>query len=413
MVRFLRTGSLKALAAAALASVGLLAAGAMIASGAASNDSKPAPKPLANAVADSFTTNAAFTGISARITFTNRLFDSSGITGGADPMTGGGSGRFWADPQGRFRIELQSDGGGGDVQIVSDGKQAWLSHGASGKSWKASLPNYDETSNPSEGKADRWPPSVAAVAKAIESLSGDAEISTAQPDNVGGRPAYTVTITPKDTSGLFGGGRVSWDAGNGAPLAVALLAKGQTEPVVDLRATAVDFGPVDASVFDMTPPADAQPIDIASAKSSLAGRENAKGGAAEKRAHRQPVTGVDAVKARISFRLAAPDSLAGRNRGKVALIGTGKDAGAVVTYGEGLSAIAVVEMPEAAKARSVDSAPADEGAFALPTSKVGGVEGMKISTPLGSVASFNRNGVRYTIIGSVTDQTITAAANGI
>jgi len=414
MLKFLRTGSLKALAASALACFGLLAAGAMIASGAASNDSKPAPKPLAQAVSDSFATKAVFTGVSARVTFTNRLLDSSGITGGADPMTGGGSGRFWADPQGKFRIELQSDGGGGDVQIVSDGKQIWLSHGASGKAWKATLPQYDKVSAPANDDSDKWPPSVASVAKAIKALSGDANISAAQPDNIGGRPAYTVTITPTDTSGLFAGGRLSWDAENGAPLAVALLAKGQTEAVIDLRATSVDFGPVNSAVFAMAPPANAQSIDLASVKASLAGKETAKNKSlAGKRARRQPVTGLTAVQAKVTFKISAPDALAGKSRSSVTLVGTGTKAGALITYGKGMSAVAVLEMAEAAKPTAADSKPTGEGAFTLPTSKLGGVEGTKISTPLGAVASFTRDGVRYTVVGSVTDETITRAANGI
>ena len=413
MLKFLRTGSLKALSVSALAAMGLLVAGAMIASGAASNDSKPAPKPLAQAVSDSFAAKSAFTGVSARVTFTNAMLDSSGITGGVDPLTGGGSGRFWADAEGKFRIELQSDGGGGDVQVVSDGKQIWISHGASGKAWKATLPKYDKASDSAGKSTDQWPPSVAAVAKAIKSLSGDATISAAQPDNVGGRPAYTVTITPKDTSGLFAGGRVSWDAENGAPLAVAVLAKGQAEPVIDLRATSVDFGPVASAVFDMAAPANAESIDLASAKSSLAAKQKSKKGMAEKRAYRKPVTGLNAVQAKVAFKISAPDTLAGKARSQVTLVGSGKDAGAVVTYGEGMSTVAVLEMPEAAKPQAGVSKPADERAFALPTSKVGGVEGTKVATPLGALATFVRDGVRYTVAGSVTDRTITQAANGI
>jgi len=413
MLKFLRTGSLKALSASALAALGLLAAGSMIANGAASNNSKPAPKPLAQAVSDSFATQSAFTGVSARVTFTNAMLDSSGITGGVDPLTGGGSGRLWADAEGKFRIELQSDGGGGDVQIVSDGKQIWFSHGASGKAWKATLPKYEKTSDSADKSTDQWPPSVAAVAKAIKSLSGDATISAAKPDNVGGRPAYTVTITPKDTSGLFAGGRVSWDAANGAPLAVAVLAKGQAEPVINLRATSVEFGPVASAVFDMAAPANAESVDLASAKSSLATKKKSNKGMAEKRAYRKPVTGLNAVQSKVAFKISAPDTLAGKARSQVTLVGKGKDAGAVVTYGEGMSTVAVLEMLEAAKPRSANPKSADEDVFALPTSKVGGVEGTKISTPLGGFVTFIRDGVRYTVVGSVTDRTITQAANGI
>lgn len=410
MTKFLRTTSTKGLLAAGMATVGLMAGGAMMATGAASNGSKPVPKPLAAAIAGSLSAQAEFTGVSARVNFTNRMLDSTGVTAGTDPLMGGGSGRFWADADGRFRIELQSDGGGGDVQIVSDGKQVWLNHGASGQAWKATIPTdmpYRETKSKSSAAKREWPPSISAVAKALKALSGDATISAAQPDNVGGRPAYTVTITPRDTSGLFAGGRISWDAANAAPLAIGILAKGVEQPVLSIRAADVTFGPVDSAVFQLAPPANAKTIDTAGLRSRAGKLKSAK-----RSAKWEKVTGLDQVQSKVEFRITAPSRIAGRPLREVMLIGRGSNAGALLTYGDGMSAIAVLQMKEdkSAKETGAGNPTGESGGFSIPTERIGGSDAMKLATPLGSLVSLTRDGVRISLAGSVSGEAITAAA---
>ncbi len=418
MITFLRTTSTKGLAAAALAAVGLMAGGAMMATGAAGTGSKPVAKPLAKAISDSVGTKVPFEGVTARVVFTNQMLDSSGASGAIDPLIGGGSGRLWADPNGKIRIELQSDAGGGDAQIFTDGKTVWFSDGALNQAWMAEIPAYSEKPN-SDSKPDQpWPPSIKAIAGAIRSLSGDAVFSAPKPSNIGGRPAYTVTISPRDTSGLLAGGQVSWDAANGAPLGIALLAKGNSSPVLQIQASSVEFGPVDQSAFDVSPPANAKKLDLNSIIASVSAKEasaKAKGRSAKRK---PPVTGLKAVQKSVSFKLSAPAVLAGRKRDKVMLVGHGKDAGAIISYGTGMSAILVTEMPEDAKSspstgtEGVRERPR-EGSFSLPTEKIAGVDAMKLATPLGTLISFSRDGIRYIVAGSVTGETATSAASGL
>ena len=139
MVKFLRNASTKALTAAAVGMSGLMIGGAMVATGAASNDAKPAPKPLAQAIAGS-QSQAKFEGVAARVSFSNRLLDSATLPEGVTPLLGSGTGRLWADASGRVRIELQADGGGGDVQIVADGKQAWMNPGIGSNIYRVVVP---------------------------------------------------------------------------------------------------------------------------------------------------------------------------------------------------------------------------------------------------------------------------------
>ena len=386
----------------------------MIATGAAGSGSKPVAKPLAQAISDSVGTQVPFEGVTARVDFTNHLLDSSGTSGAIDPLIGGGSGRLWADPNGRLRIELQSDAGGGDAQIFTDGKTVWFSDGALNQAWMATIPAHSDKPNSDSKRKESWPPTVKTIADAIKSLSGDAVISEPQPSNVGGRPAYTVTISPRDTSGLFAGGRVSWDAANGAPIGIAILAKGDSNPVLQVQATSVEFGPVDASAFDVSPPANAKRLDLNSISSSLSAKAAAEKATATNAKRKAPVTGLNAVERAVSFKLSAPAVLAGRNRDQVMLVGHGKDAGAVISYGTGMSAILVTEMPETSKpGAAATSKRSPEGSFSLPTEKIAGVEAIKLATPLGSVISFNRDGVRYIVAGSVTGETATSAASGL
>jgi hypothetical protein len=263
-----------------------------------------------------------------------------------------------------------------------------------------------------------WPPTVKTVADAIKSLSGDAVISEPQPSNVGGRPAYTVTIAPRDTSGLFAGGKVSWDAANGAPLGIAILAKGDSNPVLEVRATSVEFGPVDASAFDVSPPVNVKTVDLNGIRTEISAKAAAEKSKVSEAKRKAPVTGLDAVTQAVSFKLSAPAELAGRSREAVMLVGHGKDAGAAITYGTGMSAIIVTELPESAKSTTAPEGlnrnrRSPEGSFSLPTEKIAGVEAMKLATPLGSVISFSRDGIRFIVAGSVTGATATSAASGL
>ena len=91
------------LAVAALAvGVGAIAAVATGGSGAT-----PPEKSLAQALHDSLA-GPAPEGITARITFTNKLFPSGAITGQVgSALMSGASGRLWATNDGRGRLELQ------------------------------------------------------------------------------------------------------------------------------------------------------------------------------------------------------------------------------------------------------------------------------------------------------------------
>lgn len=407
MIRFLRTASPKALALSAAVATALLVAAPMIATGAGTNGARPAAKPLSQALADA-SAPKSFEGVSARIAFSNRLLDSVDMGEGASPLLGSGTGRLWGSADGKVRVELQSSSGGGDVQLVADGKQAWITMGDGSTVYRATWTGKPDAAYKS--KAEKHTPlTVKSIETAIKSVAGDVKLSEPVPDNIAGQPAYTVTATPVDTSGLLAGARISWASANGAPLAISILAKDQSQPALELRATEATFGPVDNSVFDIQPPAGAKITDVdVNDLAAKAKTEAAKAKAAGSKTPKRAITGLPAVTAAASFKVNAPASLAGRARSELVLLGKGKDAAVAVTYGTGMSAIALIERPAEAK-----KAPATDSSYQLPTTKIGAITATEIGTVLGAVAEFSLDGVDYTVIGSVPVSAIESAVAGL
>jgi outer membrane lipoprotein-sorting protein len=333
-------------------------------------------------------TAAPVDGVTARISFSDNLLGSSalGLLGASgSPLLSGASGRLWLTSDGHLRLELQSDAG--DAQIVYDGTNLTVYDSSSNTAYSLTLPA------PAASATQGQPPSVPEIDSALTQLAGLANVSSATPDNVAGQPAYTVDVSPNANGGLVGGAELSWDAMTGVPLHFAVFAKGDTSPVLDLTATDISYGAVPASDVNISPPAGAKLVTL-----------TLPTGGAEA-AGTTPVTGLDAVAAAVPFKLAAPDTLDGLERGEVRLTGTSADPGALVTYGEGLGTIAVSEHGADKPAAS----PLDQ----LPSVSIGAANGHELVTALGTVLTFSSGGVSYTVAGSVTQADAEAAAHAL
>ena len=363
---------------------------------------KPPAEPLPVAVHDAVTAPTV-QGVRARIQLTNHLISGSSVQG-ADPLLSGASGRLWASSDGHLRLELQADsnaeGATSDSQVLSDGHRAWVYDSGSNTVFEGTLPaGHNEADG--GNSVNEQPPSLAQIKKGIAELADHALVSGAQPTDVAGRPAYTVRVEPKRDGGLLGGAELAWDAVHGTPLRAAVYAKGDSSPVLELKVTDISFGAVPSSVFDISPPPDAQVTNV----SPPAHHEGGQGEAA-------PVIGLQAVQQQTSFPVAAPDSVAGLPRNEVRLIQSGKGAGALVTYGQGLGGIAVIERP-ADPAQSSSGSGGDHGQLTLPTVSVNGAQGEELDTALGTMVRFQRNGVEYTVLASASPSTVQTAARAL
>jgi outer membrane lipoprotein-sorting protein len=370
-----------------IASIVALAAGSAALSVAAigSGGATPAPQPLATAITDALTASAP-EGITADITFTNKLFPSgalTGVTGSA--LMSGATGRLFATNDGRGRLELQSSAG--DVQIVWNSTELSVYDASSNTVYKFALPKGTAADATTPGT----PPALSEITGFLAKLSTHATVSDAQPDNVGGQEAYTVTVSPKHDGGLLGSAQLSWDAARGVPLRIAIYAQGSSSPALALEVTNVTYGAVQSSDVNVAPPAGATVVDLGGQTKSGSGTDSTGTHA----------TGVAAVQQAVTFPLSAPDTLVGLPRQDVSLVGSDS---AVAVYGQGLGAIVVSERKADASTKS------GSVLSSLPTVSLNGTTAHELATQLGTVVEWQHNGVAYVLAGSLPPSAAEAAA---
>jgi len=391
-MKLLRTLSTSRLLILIAAVITLAVGGAAIAVAASGGSGPtPPPKPLADALHDSLA-GPTPDGITARITFTNKLFPSGAITGQVgSALMSGASGRLWATNDGRGRLELQSNSG--DVQIVWNDTDVTIYDASSNTVYRAKLPADAKSST---GEANSVP-SVAKISEFLTKLGEHVSLSSAEPTNVAGQEAYTVRMSPKHDGGLLGAAELGFDASRGVPLRLGIYAQGATSPVLELAATHSSYGPVAASDVDVAPPAGAKTVDLGSL--SRNGTDAGTDGHAQ-------VSGLQAVQAAAAFPVVAPDTLVGLPRQDVRLVGNGDSKAAIVVYGHGLGAIVVVERQAKPGANS--------GVMgSLPEVSLHGVTAHELATQLGTALTWKQGEVSYVLAGSVPAAAAEAAARAL
>jgi outer membrane lipoprotein-sorting protein len=340
----------------------------------------PPPKPLADAIHDAVVAPKV-SGVSARIQFTNHLLEGADLaTGGGEssqlssnPLISGASGRLWIGAEGHARLELQSEEG--DTQILWDGKTAELYDASTN-----TLYRYTPTSQPTStgeagsqtssggspqsttGTNTRGAPTVGEIEEGLTHAGKHANISPATPTDVAGQAAYTVRLSPRENGGLIAGAELSWDATTGVPLRSAIYSTDSSSPTIELTATEISYGPVENSTLDFTPPANAKLQEV-----KLPSHEGGSGSA------------------------------------------RGEDPPHVSTHGQGLGAIVLAESPFKAGAKEPEES-LPEG---LQKVDINGTTASELPTQLGTLLSFERAGVRYLLVGSVTPSSIEAFARGL
>jgi outer membrane lipoprotein-sorting protein len=350
----------------------------------------PPPKPLANALHDALA-GPTPDGITADVTFTNKLFPSGSLTGAAgSALLTGATGRLWVTNDGSGRLELQSSAG--DVQIVWNADKITAYDATSNTVYSYTLP--PRTASTTDTNDAGGPPALSEITTILTDLAGQATVSDAQPDNVGDQPAYTVTISPKHDGGLLGSAQLAFDAARGVPLRAAIYAQGSSTPALALEANHISYGPVASSTVDVAPPAGAKVVDLSSVAAGAAGDHSGTNA---------NVTGLAAVQAAVDFPVVAPDTLVGLPRQQVRL--AGKDT-AVVVYGQGLGAILVVE-------RKADAAAKGGMISGLPTVSLNGVAANELATQLGTVLEWQQGGRAIVLAGSLPPAAAESAARDL
>ncbi len=255
MIKLLRTVSTRRLLAA-VAGIVIAGCGATaIAVAATSGGPVPAPAALTDALHTALS-GPQPAGVSARIAFTDNLVSATTLPQGMsnDPLLTGATGRLWETAD-ELRLELQSDNGDAEV-LVSHGT-FWAYDPSSNTVYEGTLPQQ----KPHRVYTYALP-TVAQIQARLAKLERHTTVSAATPTDVGGQPAYDVTVSPKQSGGLLGAVQLAFDATNGLPLSAAVFARGDSTPALQLSASSVSYGTVASSVFAISPPAGAKVVKL-------------------------------------------------------------------------------------------------------------------------------------------------------
>ncbi len=374
----------------------------------------PPRQPLADAVHGALAAPAV-EGVSATVQLTDHLLEGANLAseGGqagqlaSSPLLSGATGRLWISDNGDLRLELQAEKG--DTQILYEGHTLSMYDAATNTLYRYVVPAHEGAPTPA-GNRKHEPPTVAKIEEAISHLRKHANVSEATPTDIAGQAAYTVRISPDEAGSLLGGAELSWDAVHGVPLRAAIYSSTDSSAVLELAATAISYGAVADSVFEFTPPPGVKIDELGTAS----GQEHAARSALRSVAARHSAA---SRKRRLAARLARRRARRLARRSGVRRSGVrrfGASAGSagrpkLTTSGHGLSQIAVIETK--ATEGGQKSSPALPAS--LPQVKVNGATATELATELGTILSFERAGVRYLLVGSVTPAAIEAVARGL
>jgi outer membrane lipoprotein-sorting protein len=324
----------------------------------------PPPKPLAQAIHDALG-GPSVQGFSAEVQLTDHLLEGANLASGGEggelsssPLLTGASGRIWVSADGRVRLELQDEKG--DTQVLLDGSMLEIYDAAENSLYRVHLPAHDGSDEGSGAAEQHQPPTVGKIEEALARLDRNAIVSGATPTDVGGQPAYTVRVSPREPGSLIGGAELSFDAAHGLPLRAAIYSSAESQPVIELAASNVSYAAVPASVFQIQPPSDVH-------------------------VHEVRVSG--------SHEHSSAQS-------------TGDGGHHVTVHGHGPSAVAVLEDPHPGSGKP--PLPGD-----LPHVTIGSATGVELRTALGTLLTFEREGVRYVVAGAVSPGAVEAVARGL
>ena len=368
-------------------------AGAGIAQAALNSAPKPAPKALDRAVLDALNAPPV-QGVTARIEFTNNLLPSGSLPRDtASPTLTGATGRLWLANDGRLRLELQSTQRRRADRLRRQARSCSTTPPPR-RAFTGALPAGREARRPRSE-----PATLAGVQAGLAKLGQLWSLSGAQPGTTAGRPSYTVRIAPKDDGGLLGAAELAWDAARGVPLRAAVYAQGTQDPVLELEATDIAYGPIEASRSTRPPPAGAKVTEI-----NPPTGVDAQG----KPAH---VDGVTAVQKRLDFQLSAPDRARRAAAQSVRLVQVRRRERARSAPTARASARSSSSSARPSRARSRcrrrprrDHAPAGQHRRR---------HGHELATALGTLVSFESGGVSYLVAGSVPPVAAENAARGL
>jgi hypothetical protein len=391
--------------------------------------------------------------VSGEISWKNDLFGDLGSAAqmgqmpAQSPLTSNGSGRLWVSDAG-MRVESQGSGGDQVAGVSKATRTAWTYDSATNAVHRWVLTG-DVPANepmPSPSAAMMTP---AAIGMYLQRLAPYATVDVAGQGTVAGREVYLLRMTPVADDTALGAVQASIDGETMMPLRLEVFAKSGGAAVLQFGFDSVSYDPIDAALYDLTPPAGAKVTTKQIDPSQMKGEVGAKAqsgspadGApseADKAAHqklaRRALLTLDQAQSLVDYQIAAardytarpfrwayvfdnglPVTALGDPVFQMMGAGMGGDASApqmgpasVLLYGGGFGAIALAQTkttPELDK--QLKQLPA-----LVDTTTVNGAQVRSMTTPLGGVYIWQQGDTTLMAGGMVTKADLDAFVSSV
>jgi outer membrane lipoprotein-sorting protein len=207
-------------------------------------------------------------------------------------LTGPHTARVYLDGPDNARIQVMDRLA--ERNAVRHGNELWFYNSKDNSAAHAQLP-AGAAARHEAGKGFMSTPEELA-AKLLAKLDASTGVTVRADDQVAGRPAYQLLLTPKSTATLVASIAIAVDGQSGLPLGVEVKARGQSEPAFRLAFTSLKLEAPDASVFQFAPPPGATVKEIPVPEHKNDGATPPSGtGSKEARGHSVTGTGWESV----------------------------------------------------------------------------------------------------------------------
>lgn len=170
-------------------------------------------------------------------------------------ISGTHTARVWTSGETKSRVAVQA--AGQETDVVRNGADVWQ-WSSSDKSVTHVVVPKDAAKKPSASASEVPLTPQQAAQKAVQTMGATTAISVAANDNVAGRAAYELVLTPKDAASRVASVKIAIDGATKVPLRVQVYSSRLTTPAIEVGFTSVDFAVPADSVFAFTPPAGAK-----------------------------------------------------------------------------------------------------------------------------------------------------------
>jgi outer membrane lipoprotein-sorting protein len=248
-----------AVPAGAVAAVGVVIAGSVIA-GAQATPRLPArtTAELLAAVGDPAAGPSALTAV-VQETASLGLPDLPGSSDPLSPLSllsGTHTFKIWYDGPSRARVAVPVSLG--ETDLRRDGRSAWLWNSRTNQATHYLLPAASAGSGlgapPSDAPAGSIPTPQQLARQILAAVGPTTTVALQQNVTVAGRAAYQLSLAPKDGRSLIGQVRIAIDARDSMPLQVQVFARGASGPAFSVGFTSLSFAAPAASNFSFSPP---------------------------------------------------------------------------------------------------------------------------------------------------------------